>query len=73
MDEKPYQLRESLSTQPGHAEKVEHEYRRKGTCSICMVTEQRSGWWHVEVLFRRTKKDWARKLPWLIDPPYPGA
>jgi hypothetical protein len=73
MDEKPYQLREPLPAQPGRVEKVEDEYRRKGTCSIGMVTEPRSGWRHTEALPRRTKKDLVRKLPWLVDPPYPGA
>jgi hypothetical protein len=77
MDEKPYQLledvREPLPVKPGHAEKVDNEYRRMGTCSIFMFTEPLSGWRHTEALPRRTKKDWAHKIQWLIDTRYPAA
>jgi hypothetical protein len=77
MDEKPYQLlehvREPLPVKPGHTEKVDNEYRRNGTCSIFMFTEPLSGWRHTEALAQRTKKDWARKIQWLLDTQYPAA
>jgi hypothetical protein len=77
MDEKPYQLlehvREPLPAKPGHTEKVDNEYHRNGTCSIFMFTEPLSGWRHTEALARRTKKDWARKIQWLLDTQYPTA
>jgi hypothetical protein len=42
-DEKPYQLldhaREPLPMKPGHTEKIDSEYLRKGTCSIFIFTE----------------------------------
>ena len=76
IDEKPYQLledvRKPLPLQPGHTEKVDNEYRRNGTCSIFMFAEPLSGWRHVEALPRRTKKDWARKIQWLVDTRYPA-
>jgi hypothetical protein len=77
MDEKPYQLleevREPLPVKPGHTEKVDNEYRRNGTCSIFMFTEPLGGWRHAEALPHRTKKDWARKIQWLLDTQYPQA
>ena len=75
MDEKPYQLldhsREPLPMQPGYAEKVDYEYVRHGTCSIFVFTEPLNGWRHTEALPRRTKKDWAHKIQWLLDEQYP--
>jgi hypothetical protein len=77
MDEKPYQLledvREPLPLKPGHPEKVDSEYQRNGTCSIFVFTEPLGGWRHVEALPQRTKKDWARKIQWLLDTEYPAA
>jgi hypothetical protein len=35
--------------------------------------EPLGGWRHVEALPRRTKKDWARKIQWLVDTEYPAA
>ena len=75
MDEKPYQLladaREPLPVKPGSTEKVDNEYVREGTCSIFMFTEPLGGWRHSEALPRRTKKDWAHMVKWLLDEQYP--
>ena len=75
MDEKPYQLlgeaREPLPAKPGSTEKVDNEYVREGTCSIFMFTEPLGGWRHTEALPRRTKKDWARMVKWLLDEQFP--
>jgi len=77
MDEKPYQLldysRESLPMRPGSVEKIDAEYERCGTCSIFIFVEPLGGWRHVEALERRTKKDWANKIKWLVDEEYPNA
>jgi hypothetical protein len=77
MDEKPYQLledvREPLPVKPGHTEKMDNEYRRKGTSSIFMCTEPLGGWRQVEALPQRTKKDWTHKIQWLIDTQYSEA
>jgi hypothetical protein len=75
MDEKAYQLldhaRDPLPAQPGSIEKIDNEYKREGTCSIFIFTEPLSGWRHAEALPRRTKKDWAHKIKWLLDDQYP--
>jgi hypothetical protein len=75
MDEKPYQLldhkREPLPARPGSIEKVDNEYIRNGTCSIFMFAEPLGSWRHAEARPRRTKKDWAYKIKWLLDEQYP--
>jgi len=77
MDEKPYQLlgcaREPLPMKPGFTEKVDNEYIRNGTCSIFIFTEPLGGWRYVQASPRRTKKDWAHKIKWLLDEQYPAA
>ena len=75
LDEKPYQLladsREPLPARPGDMEKVDYEYVRHGTCSIFLLTEPLAGWRHAVALPRRTKKDWAKMIKWLLDEQYP--
>ena len=75
MDEKPYQLldhaRAPLPMVPGFTEKVDNEYIRNGTCSIFIFTEPLAGWRFAEASPRRTKKDWAKKIKWLLDEQYP--
>lgn len=75
MDEKPVQLldevREPLPAKPGSTEKIDNEYIRKGTCSIFIFTEPLSGWRFAEAFPRRTKKDWANRIKWLLDEQYP--
>jgi len=77
MDEKPYQLldhkREPLPMRPGSTEKIDNEYQRNGTCSIFMFTEPLAGWRHAEALPRRTKKDWANQVKWVLDEQFPAA
>lgn len=77
MDEKPYQMlehtREPLPMEPGKPERADYEYERRGTCSIFMFTEPLGGWRHAEALERRTKKDWAHMIKWLLDQVYPDA
>jgi hypothetical protein len=77
MDEKPYQLldeaRQPLPIKPGSTEKVDSEYVREGTCSIFMFTEPLAGWRHAIALPRRTKKDWAHMIKWLLDEYCPAA
>ena len=77
MDEKPYQLldhtREPLPARPGSEGKIDYEYERNGTCSIFIFTEPLAGWRCSEAFPRRTKKDWARRIKWLLDEEYPEA
>ena len=74
MDEKPFQLlgevRESLPKKPGKLEKIDNEYKREGTCSIFIFTEPLAGWRYAEAFERRTKKDWAQRVKWVLDNQY---
>ena len=75
MDEKPFQLldhkREPIPPKPGKVEKVDNEYKREGTCSIFIFTEPLAGWRYAEAFERRTKKDWAYCVKWVLDNQYP--
>jgi len=77
MDEKPYQLlgdiREPLPIKPGSARREDCEYLRNGTCSIFIFTEPLSGWRYAQAFPRRTKKDWAYRIQWLLNEQYPEA
>jgi hypothetical protein len=76
MDEKPYQLlgevREPIPAEPGEVEKVDSEHRRESTCSIFIFTEPLAGWRYAEAFERRTKKDWAQRVKWVLDNQYPN-
>jgi hypothetical protein len=78
MDEKPFQLADErygpipMST-TNRTKKVDHEYERRGTCSIFMFTEPLAGWRHAHALQRRTRFDWAARIKWLLDEQYPNA
>ena len=75
MDEKPFQLlsevREPLLMKPNNMAKVDNEYKREGTCSIFIFTAPLAGWRYVEAFKRRTKKDWAHCVKWVLDSRYP--
>jgi len=77
MDEKPYQFLDNnlvpISMKPGSTEKIDYEYKRKGTCSIFIFTEPLAGWRYSEASVHRKKKDWAHWIKWLIDEQYPKA
>ena len=75
MDEKPFQLldevRDPFPAKPGKVKKVDNEYKREGTCSIFIFTEPLVGWRYADASPRRTKKDWAKRIKWLLDEQYP--
>ena len=77
MDEKPFQLldevREPIPMKSGSIKKVDSEYKREGTCSIFIFTEPLAGWRYAEAFERRTKKDWAQRVKWVLDTQYPDA
>jgi len=58
---------------PGSVEKVDSQYVRMGACSISIFTEPLNGWRHVEAFDRRTKKDWAQRVKFVLDTWYPLA
>jgi hypothetical protein len=77
MDEKPLQLlgdvREAIPASPGKPVRIDSEYVRRGTCSIFLFCEPLAGWRHAEAMERRTKKDWAHQIRWLLEERYPEA
>jgi len=63
MDESPKQLiketRQAIAMKPGHDKKVDFEYIRCGVCNIFMANEPLTGKRYVEIIERKTKRDWA--------------
>jgi hypothetical protein len=76
-DEKSIQLmaetRPALPVQPGHPERVDYEYQRKGTANLFVLCAPQAGWRRVVVTERRTKQDFAHQMQWLVDERYPDA
>lgn len=76
-DEKSKQLledsRHPISMKPGHVEKYDYEYRRKGTCNIFVAVEPKAGRHHIQVTEQRTKADFAKFIKWLVDKRYKTA
>jgi hypothetical protein len=70
-DEQPRQLieevRAPLPSAPGRPERVDYEYRRRGTCNLFLFVEPLAGWRHVEVTERRTAADFAQQMKALVD------
>jgi len=70
IDEKPYQLlderREPIPMTAGSPKKYDNEYERMGTCSIFVMVEPLAGWHHAHARERRTAKDFAHEIDWLL-------
>ena len=77
LDEKPKQLledkRKAIPMMPGHIEKYDNEYIRRGKANIFMAVEFKAGKRTTRVTSRRTKKDFAKFVKHLIDKIYPDA
>ena len=75
LDEKPKQLledkRKAIPMIPGHREKYDYEYVRKGTANIFMAVEFKAGKRTTRVTSRRTKRDFAKFIKHLVDKVYP--
>jgi transposase len=76
-DEQPRQLiaevRVPLPAAPGRPERVDYEYRRRGTANLFLTFEPLAGWRHVEVTERRTSTEFAHQMRALVDVHYPDA
>jgi len=74
LDEKPKQLledkRKTISMIPGHREKYDYEYVRKGNASIFVAVEFKAGKRTTRVTSRRTKRDFAKFVKHLVDRVY---
>jgi hypothetical protein len=64
---------QSLPAEPGQPERFDYEYVRNGTANLFMISEPLLGWRHVEVTERRTAKDLAEVLRWLVEDVHPEA
>ncbi len=77
LDEKPVVLHADVqppvAISPGHPERVDYEYERRGTRNLFVMVEPLAGWRHVEVTAQRTMQDYAQIVRWLIDEVYPHA
>ena len=67
------ETRQPLPARPGQAERYDYEYRRHGTRNLFMFLEPLAGKRHVAVTQRRTNRDFARCMKWLVDEGYPEA
>lgn len=67
------EARPPLAPQPGAARRQDCEYVRNGTANLFMAFEPLAGWRHVEVTDRRTRRDFAGFIQWLVDRRYKDA
>jgi hypothetical protein len=56
-----------LPPEPGQPERFDYEYTRNGTANLFMISEPVLGWRAVQVTDRRTAKDFAEVLRWLVE------
>ena len=61
----------TTASQAREAETQDYEYRREGTRNLFLFCEPRAGWRHVEVTQRRTNRDFAHQMRWLVNEAYP--
>jgi hypothetical protein len=77
LDEASKQLigetRQPLPAEPGQPERFDYEYERHGTGNLFMISEPLLGWRTVRVTERRTAKDLAEVLRWLVEDLHPEA
>ena len=76
MDETSKQLvaetRAPLPMEPGKPRRLDYEYERNGVANIFMFCEPMTGLRWVNVTERRTRKDWAEQVRWLLQDIFPG-
>jgi hypothetical protein len=59
--------------QPGKTAHYDYEYVRNGTRNLFVMVEPKEGWRAVQVTERRTRKDYAQVIKWLVDERYSAA
>jgi hypothetical protein len=62
----PVRSREPIGTKPGKPVKADYEYVRNGTCNIFVAVEPKGKKRRVRVTRRRTGKDWASFIRYLM-------
>jgi hypothetical protein len=77
VDEVPVQLvgeaRVPLPARPGRPARYDYEYVRRGVANVFLASEPLVGWRAVQVTERRTAKDFAELLRWLVEDVYAEA
>jgi DDE superfamily endonuclease len=77
LDEVPVQLvgetRVPLPARPGQPARYDYEYVRNGTANLFMIFEPLIGWRSVQATGRRTARDFAEVLAWLVEDLHPDA
>lgn len=70
LDEKSKQLlkdtRTAIAGKPGKLSRADYEYERNGTCNLFVAVEPKAGKRTVRVTKRRTKKDYASFIKYLV-------
>ncbi len=66
-------VNEPLPAGPDQPQRVDYEYERRGTTNLLVLVEPLAGWRDVEVSTRRTKRDFARRMKFLVEEAYPDA
>ena len=64
-------VRPSIPAAPGRPRREDYEYHRAGALNLFLTCELRRGWRHVANTRRRTMRDFAHQMRWLVDQAYP--
>jgi hypothetical protein len=62
-----------IPVKPGAPRRIDYEYVRNGTANLFMISEPLRGLRTVQVTERRTAKDFAEVLRWLVEERHPKA
>jgi hypothetical protein len=62
-----------MPSAPGQVERRDYEYERHGTANLFVMVEPLAGWRHLNITARRTKRDYAECLRYLVEERYPDA
>ena len=65
--------REPVGLRPGQVPRQDYQYQRQGTRNLFLFAEPKAGKRHVLVTNRRTKRDFALAMRYLVDVLYPQA
>ena len=61
------EIAEPIPTAPGRPARIDYEYVRNGTANLFMITEPLLGWRAVKVTEKRTARDLAEVVRWLVE------
>jgi len=77
MDETSKQLvaevRAPIPAAPGHGQRYDVEYERRGVAEVFLFTEPLGGWRRTAVTEHRARLDWAEQVRHLLEVDYPDA